>query len=216
MGNQGKAAVVARLTAWKTAIVLPLFLAHAVVHAQKIYMCKDESGRTLTSDRPIPECEGRAIREFDKGGTIKRDIPPPPTAEQKRQMQIEEEKRKAEAEAAEERKREDRAIRARYRSEADIEAARKQAVEALQEQIKRDKTILANAEKQQKQAHAEGDTYKQKNAPLPAGVKQRVEDAGQAVEAARKAIGDHEADIAQVNAKFEATLKRFKELMAEK
>ena len=198
------------------ALVLPLILAHAAVHAQKIYMCKDESGRTLTSDRPIPECDGRAIREFDKGGTVRRDIPPPMTAEQKRQQQLEEERHKAEVAAADERKREDRSIRARYRSEADVEAARKQAIDGVQEQIKRDKAMLANAEKQQKQAHAEGDTYKQKNTPLPAGVKQRVEESDQAVEAAGKAIRDHEAEIGQINAKFDATLKRFKELMTEK
>lgn len=217
MGDQVRTvAARSRQAALKAAIVLPLLLAHMVSHAQKIYMCKDESGRTLTSDRPIPECDGRAIREFDKSGTIKHDIPPPPTAEQKRQMQIEEEKRRAEAAAAEERKREDRAIRARYRSEEDIEAARKQSVEALQEQIKRDKAALANAEKQQKQVHAEADTYKQKNAPLPAGVKQRVEDADQAVEAVQKSIADRKAETGQVEARFDATLKRFRELMAEK
>jgi membrane-associated HD superfamily phosphohydrolase len=216
MGNQGKGAVVSKSTAWKTAIVLPFFLVHPAMHAQKIYMCKDESGRTLTSDRPIPECEGRAIREFDKGGMVKRDIPPPLTPEQKRQQQIEEEKRKAEAAAIEERKREDRAIRARYHNESEVEAARKQAVDAIQEQIKRDKATLANAEKQQKQAHAEGDSYKQKNSPLPAGVKQRVEDADQAVDAAGKSLRDHEAEIGQINSKFDATLKRFRELMAEK
>jgi hypothetical protein len=215
MGNQDKAATV-RVAALKAAIVLPLLLAHAALHAQKIYMCKDEAGHTLTSDRPIPECAGRAIREFNQSGTISRDIPPPPTAEQKRQMQIEEEKRKAEAAAAEERRREDRAIRLRYRSENDIETARKRAVETLQEQIKRDKNALADAEKQQAKAHATGDSYKQKNAPLPAGVKQRIEDADQAVELAHKSISDREAEIGQINAKFDATLARFRELIAEK
>lgn len=215
MGDQDKAAT-AKVAALKAAIVLPLLLAHAALHAQKIYMCKDEAGHTLTSDRPIPECAGRAIREFNKSGTISRDIPPPPTAEQKRQMQIEEEKRKAEAAAADERRREDRAIRLRYHSENDIETARKRSVEALQEQIKRDRKALADAEKQQTQAHATADTYKQKNASLPAGVKQRIEDADHAVEMAHKSIGDRESEIGQINAKFDATLARFRELMAEK
>ena len=70
MGNQDKVSAAASAIL-KAAIVLPLFLAHVALHAQKIYMCKDESGHTLTSDRPIPECEGRAIREFDKSGTIR-------------------------------------------------------------------------------------------------------------------------------------------------
>lgn len=200
----------------KLAFVLPLVLTHAAAQAQKIYMCKDESGRTLTSDRPIPECEGRAIREFDKNGTVRRDIPAPLTAEQKRQQQIEEEKRKAEVAAAEEQKRQDRAILARYRNETDIEAARKQAIEMAQDQIKRDKAEFAHAEKQQQKVLADADTYKRKNAPLPAGVKQRIEDADRALEEANQSIRVHEDELGRINTKFDATLKRFRELMAEK
>ena len=200
----------------RLAVVLSVVFSHAAAQAQRIYMCKDEAGHTLTSDRPIPECDGRAIREFDKNGMVRREIPAPLTPEQKRQQQFEDEKRKAEVAIAEDRKRQDRAILARYRSEADVEAARKQTLEMIQDQIKRDKVELVNAERQQKQVLADVDIYKRKNAPVPTGVKQRIEGAERVVDMANQSIREHEAEIGQINAKFDATLKRFRELMAER
>lgn len=197
----------------KTALFLPLFLAHCGVHAQ-IYMCKDASGRTITSDRPIPECADRAMRELDKSGRTRRDIPAPMTAEEKRRLQEEADKRKAEEAAAEEQRRSDRLLRARYKSEADIEGARMRALEQVDERARRDKAALAAAEKQQQEAQAEADALKKKNAIVPTVLQHRIDDASQTTLAARKALEGHEADAAEVNAKHDAILKRFRELNA--
>lgn len=195
----------------RMALAMPLVLACAAAHAQ-IFVCKDASGRTLTSDRPIPECADRAMRELDKRGNTKREIPAPMTAEERRQQQLREEKRKADEAAAEEQKREDRLIRMRYRNEADIEAARKRSVALLDERLKRDRSDLAAAEKQRQQAQSDVETKSKKNAPVPVGMQRRVEDANQAVEIAKKQIRDDEAEAAKVNARFDATLKRYREL----
>ncbi|MDF3035707.1 MAG: hypothetical protein K0S28_981, partial [Paucimonas sp.] len=76
----------------------------------QIYMCKDASGRTLTSDRPIPECSNREMREMGKDGVTRRVIAAPLTAEEKRKRTQEEEKKKAEATALEEQRKSDRAL----------------------------------------------------------------------------------------------------------
>lgn len=195
----------------KTALFLSLALPTAGVQAQ-IYMCKDASGRTITSDRPIPECADRAVRELDKNGRTRRDIPAPMTAEEKRRLQQEEEKRKADEASADEQRKSDRLLRARYKNEADIEEARKRALEQVDDRIKRDKTALASAEKQQQQAQAEADALKKKNATVPTVLQHRIDDASQTATATRKAIEGHEADIAEVNAKHDALVKRFREL----
>src|SRR3979411_410717 len=116
------------------------------VNAQ-IIMCKDVSGRTFTSDYPIPECIDRPAREFGRNGVLKREIPAPLTAEQKRQQQLDEEKRKAEEAAAAEQKQIDRAILSRYRNEGEIELARKRTLDLVEEKIKRETVALAAAEK---------------------------------------------------------------------
>lgn len=200
-------------SSYRIALLLPLLLAGAGASAQ-IYMCKDASGRTITSDRPVPECADRVTRELDKRGLVRREIQPPLTPEQKRQMQIDEEKRREQEAAAEEQKREDRAITLRYRNENDIEAARQRSLDVAQEQIKREKLTLTNAEKQQKQAQADTDSYKKKNAAVPPGVQRRVEQSDQDVASSKKAIEHAEAEIGQINAKFDATLKRYRELAA--
>lgn len=199
------------MSSLKTALLLVLALPVAGVHAQ-IYMCKDASGRTITSDRPIPECADRAMRELDKNGRARRDIPAPMTAEEKRRLQQEEEKRKVEEAAADERRRDDRLLRARYKSEADIEKARTRAREQIDDRIKRDKAVLDAAEKQQQQAESEADALKMKNAKVPTILQHRIDDASQTVLSTRKAIQGHEADAVEVNAQHDALLKRYREL----
>src|SRR5436189_5270075 len=112
---------------------------HAPAHAQKIFMCKDPSGKTLTSDRPIPECTG-TVKELDKQGIVRREIKPPPTAAEREALKKEEEKMKAEEIAAAERRRNDKALLGRFRNENDIEVARKRNVDLVQDQIKRENT----------------------------------------------------------------------------
>jgi hypothetical protein len=160
------------------ALFFPLMLVLADGHAQ-IFMCKDAAGHTLTSDHPIPECADRAMRELDNRGMVRREIAAPMTAEQKRQQQADEEKRKAEQAAAQEQKRNDRAIRLRYRSEADIEAARERSLAPIQDKLQREKASLA---------------------------------AGQAAAVSQKVIEECEAEIEQVNAHFDQTLQRYREL----
>jgi hypothetical protein len=198
----------------RTAVLMISLLATAsLAQAQKIYMCKDATGRTLTSDRPIPECADRTVKEMDRNGMVRREIAPPLTAEQKRQKQAEEEKRTAEAAAAAEQKQADRAIQARYRSESDIEVARKRTADVVYEQIKRESAALAAAEKRKKDAQAEAAQVKGRKDMSPA-MARKLEEADQAVSGSRKKIQEYEAEVAQVDEKFAATLKRYRELNA--
>ncbi|HJV87298.1 MAG TPA: DUF4124 domain-containing protein [Noviherbaspirillum sp.] len=198
----------------KIAGALALLVIPWMASAQ-IYQCKDASGRTLTSDRPIAECADRVMRELDSKGLVRREILPPPIAEQKQQLRAQEAQRKADEAAAEEQRRNDMAIRARYRSESDVELARKRAIEPVEEQIKREKLLLANAEKHQQLARSEVDTTRKKNATVPTVMQRKLDDAEQAVSTSRKLLLDREAEVVQINAKFDATLKRYRELVGE-
>lgn len=186
-------------------------LAPLTVQAQHILICKDSVGRTYTSDRPIPECADRAVREMDKGGYVRREIPAPLTAEQKQQKRIEEEKRKAEIAAADEQRQNDRAMLARYRHESDIEVARQRTVEPIAERLRREAAALAISEKDRKAAQAEYAADKKK--PSPA-VQRKLSEADMAVETSRNRIRDYEAEVSQVNSRFAATLTRYRELNA--
>lgn len=191
------------------ALVLP-----ALAHAQ-IYMCKDASGRTLTSDRPIPECADRAVREFGKDGAKRRDLPPPPTAEERRQQKLDEEKRKADALAAEERAKSDRLLLERYATEKDIEAARRRALELVQDHIKREEASVAAADKQLTQVRAEEEAQKKKGAAPTPDLKRRLDEAAKALAGRTKSMEDYKAEAAKINTKYDEILTRFREIKSQ-
>lgn len=198
-------------SAFRTALYLSLFLAVGNAQAQ-IYMCKDAAGRTITSDRPIPECADRVIRELDAAGRTRREIRPPPTAEEKRQQALQEEKRKADELAADEQRRNDRLLRTRFRSEDDLDAARRQSIEVVEDQLKRERTRLATSEKQMQKTQAEIEALKKRNAPVPVSMQQQLDDELQSADDTMNKIQEHEAEIAQINAKYDAMLKRYREM----
>jgi hypothetical protein len=188
-----------------------MLLAPLTAHAQKILMCKDASGRTFTSDRPMPECADRAVRELDRNGMVRRVIPAPLTAEQKRQKQLEEEKIRADEIAAAEQKQNDRAIMDRYRSEGEIGIARARTVDLVREQVKREASALAAAETRRKDAQTEIVRLKDKKA-VPAALQSKLDESELAILDAKKKMHDYETEIAQINIKYDATLKRYREL----
>jgi len=180
-------------------------LAHA-----EIYICKDASGKTLTSDRPIMECQDRKVRVLGTNGMTRREISPPLTEEQKRQKEAEDAKRKAAVAAADEQKRQDRALMARYNKEADIDVARQRAVDPLSEQIRRDQESIALSEKNLQKARAEAAA--QPKGKVPANLQHKIDNLGQEIDDSKKQIAERQEEATQINAKFDQSVKRFREL----
>jgi hypothetical protein len=188
-----------------------LAVAPLQAYSQKIFMCIDASGRTLTSDRPIPECAGRAVREYDKYGTVRRDIPAPLTAEQKRQKQLEEEKHKADEASAAEQKRNDHALMVRYRNEKDIETARKREVDLVLEKIRQETSTVIAAETKQQEALAQVAQFKSKK-DVPPSLQHQIGTSGRELEEDKRKLQDYAAEITQINLKYDATLKRYRQV----
>lgn len=195
----------------KTLFFLSICIASGA-HAS-IYVCKDASGRTYTSDRPIPECADRVMRVYGANGVLKKEISPPLTAEQKREMQLRDEQKKIELAAAEERAKADRALSARYRSEEDVAAARKREVDVVNDQIIKYKKTLATAtaEWQETQTAVE---LQRKKGVVPAGMQDKLDRADQTVRNLRIKIMESETELAKVHAKYDAILQRYREMTA--
>ena len=199
-----------------TRLALLCLLAPVLALAQnKIYICKDAAGRTLSSDRPIAECSTRPMREVDRNGITRREIAAPLTAEEKRKAEQEARTRRAEEDAVAERQRNDRAILARFRSEDDIIDSGRRNVATLEENVKRETQTLAAAEKQQQAAEAELVPLSARN-QWPAFLHQRLEEADRAVSGSRRRLDDYEAEILLINTRTDETLKRFRNLRQER
>ena len=199
-----------------TRIALLCLLTPALALAQaKIYVCKDAAGHTLTSDRPIAECSARPMREMDRNGITRREIPAPLTADEKQKNEEDARARRAEEIAAVEQRRNDSAILSRFRSEDDIVDSGRRNVAIVQENVKRETQVLSAAGKRQQAVEAELAQLPDGNA-RPAYLRQRLEEADRSVGGSRRRLDDYEAEILQINTRTDATLKRFRELRRER
>lgn len=190
---------------------LLLTLAAGSAQAQ-IYMCKDANGRTLTSDRPIPECANRTQKELRGNGTVKREIPPPLTPDQLRQKKEDEEKRKLEETAAADQKRRDTVLLTTYQTEAQLEAERQRAVTQLRNNINIAITAQNNAEQRRKAAQTEADLVRKSGKPVPPALKNRIDDAQKVADHESKNADGMEAEMVKVKLKYDDMLKRYREL----
>ncbi len=193
-------------------LLAPMLLSLPAAAMAQIYVCKDASGRTITSDRPIAECANQPMRELDRNGVTRRQIPAPLTAQQRRERDALEEKQRIEAVALEERRLYDRALTTRYRNEADIDLSRKRAIELLDDQMRIDTNALTRESKELKLAQAlPPDSAKP---AAVAAARKRLEDAMRVVESRLSSIEQRKADMDRTHLKFDAALKRFRELQA--
>ncbi len=187
-----------------------LVLGASLSEAQHIYVCRDASGRTISSDIPMPECADRAVQELNKTGNVVREIPAPLTPEQANQKALEERQRKEADEALREQQRKDRALLAAYSSEHDLEIARQRALADAQELIRGSNERLTVLNQERKQILTEKELYKNKTVPV---ILQRRIDANDAeIAAAQHTIADRNAEIERINQHFNSDLQRYRYL----
>jgi hypothetical protein len=189
-----------------------LILAAPTLGQAQIVMCTDERGRTYTSDRPIPECQGRAMRHYGKSGTVVREIPAPPTAEERRQQQLEAEQKRQLQEARKEQQRQDRALLATYRSEDAITEARERAAGPIYEMIKYEKEALAKAQERRDLALARWNRARESNDPNAAEWKRRADAAEGTVNLSKTKLQGYQEELAQLQNGYDAKLRRYREL----
>jgi chromosome segregation ATPase len=186
-------------------------LAVPSAHAQ-IYQCRDASGRTITSDRVVPECADRSVREYSRSGVLKREIPAPLSAGEKRKLEQQEAQRKAEADERERQRRADFAMLERYRSVDEIEMARQRALRFVHDQIERERAALTEAEKQWTQAQAKLASFNGKGIAPPATLSHQVETLASRLDEGHRRLSEYQNEAARINASFDRTVARFNEL----
>ena len=193
-------------------LVLLLTIATASQHGHaQIFSCKDSLGRTLTSDREIPECASRDMREIRRNGVVKRVIPAPLTAEQRHAKELEEERQKQQADAALEVRRRDQALLARFKNERDIDLARQRSLGELQEKIHQCDQAVAAASMHLANAEAEAARGNDKKSMTPF-LQQRIEEAKMKITDENKHLQEYRSAMTQVDHSFDEKLKRYREL----
>lgn len=180
-----------------------------------IYTCVDAQGRRITSDRPIRECIDREQRELNPSGSLKRVVPPVPTAEE---LAREEARKRAEAEALakqREERRKEQLLLIRFPTLEAHQRARSEALHQVQDVIDVVRKRAAELDRQRQDIEAELEFYKRDPSKAPEWLKRRQADNAQQRASQAQYLDDQAREKTRINARFDEELKLLQRLWAE-
>jgi hypothetical protein len=180
--------------------------------AEGIYSCVDSKGRHITSDRPIMDCIDREQKELNPSGTVKRTVPPSLTAEERARQDAKVREAQEERARAEDEKRRDRALLARYPDKATHDKERNAALAVADDVMAaaNRRTVLLSAERQKLDAELE--FYKKDPSKMPARLKRQVDENQQQTVEQKRFVTSMEGEKSRINARFDEELSRLRAL----
>jgi hypothetical protein len=186
-------------------------------HAEtRIFSCTDTKGRRLTSDRPIAECADREQRELYPTGGTKRIIPPELTAVERAEHEA---RRKAQEEKlarAEEEKRKERLLAARYPNQAAHDRARSEALQQIDAQAATIRQHQATLEQQRRAIDGELEFYQGDATKAPPVLRRQLENNQQQRNAQVQRLEALAQEKARINQRFDEELERLRQLWGDK
>lgn len=185
-------------------------LAHAA-----IYTCVDAQGRRITSDRPIAACMDREQRELSPSGSVRRVIPPEPTADERAALDAQ---RKAEAERnarLSEEKRRERALLSRYPNEAAHQRERVKALESVDAVEAAVHKRIEELVKLRAGLDEEMAFYAKDPAKAPPLLQRRLKDNKSLLDSQQNALKQQAAERQRVSERFDAELAQLRTLWAQ-
>jgi hypothetical protein len=161
-----------------------------------IYSCTDDDGRTITSDRPIPACARRPMRELNPDGSLRRIIQDEIWARKVQQAR-------------------DRNLLLTFEDERSLESMRRRGLADIDHEIRLATQRILSLDKELKLAQEAAEGWKAANPrkPLPFTFQQRITDAANAILAEDALIADRNAERERVNSRFDADAQRLRELL---
>jgi hypothetical protein len=193
---------------------LAAFGSMCLVHAAQapIYSCVDASGKRLTSDRPIPECATRDQRLLNPDGSVRKVLPPTPTADERAEQEARERQAAAARIAQQDAVRRDRNLLTRFPNEAAHAKARAAALDDVRKSMLVSEKRVALLAAERKPLLDESEFYVGK--PLPTKLKQQLDANDASVDAQRSLIQDQQTELVRINGLFDAELARLIRLWA--
>lgn len=194
------------------ALLIALIWGMAQANAQSIFTCKDDKGRMLTSDRPIPECSKQPMREVSSSGVVKKEFAPPLTPEQLAQKKIDDEKQRvAELKRRQEDAR-DKALMIAYPSMRSLEVDRERQLTDLKNEMAVVEARMVKEQKQLKTSQAELD----KQGATPNALTRRLVQASAAsVKADADILERMRGDAVRITQRFDSDAQRLRQLLRE-
>jgi hypothetical protein len=178
--------------------------------APSIYSCIDASGKRITSDRPITECQERPQRLLNADGSVKTIVPPTPTPDERAEAERIERQIQTERAMRQEAVRRDRNLLNRFPNEAAHRKAREAALDDNRASVRRSEVRIELLNKARKPLTDEAEFYIGK--PLPPFLKQQLDANDAAVKAQQDLMVNQQTEIVRINALYDVELERLKNL----
>lgn len=182
-----------------------------------IYSCTDADGRVISSDRPIPACSNRPMRELNADGSLRRIIAPPMSKEQQKQHSAQEKQRQEENWARKVQQSRDRNLLLTFEDERSLESMRRRGLADIDNEIRLATQRILSLDKELKIAQEAAANWEQQNPrkQLPFAYQQRINDAANAILAEDALIADRHSERDRVNSRFDADATRLRELLGK-
>ena len=177
-----------------------------------IYVCDDDNGRRLTSDRPIAACMDRPQRILGPDGRQRGVLAPPMTTQQRLDKEAKEAREAQEAVVKAEAARRDRLLVGRYKDEASHQAIRDFALDGLRIGMELSRNRLKALAEERSQLDREVAPYK--GQPLPASIAARVTANAASTTAQTQALDLQQAEYNRISARYDVELVRLRSLWA--
>lgn len=183
--------------------------------SQGIYTCVDAQGRTLTSDRPIPECRDRDQTLLNPSGSVKARLGPTLTAHERAALEAKEKMAQDERDRLNEEKRRNRALLVRYPNQAVHDRERATALAQIGAVRQAAVVRVKELERQHQAILEEMAFYAKDPTKAPLLVRLEVEEVEQSLAIQRRFIADQDRELQRVNTRFDEELQRLKQLWSQ-
>ena len=205
----------ASIVAVRAGLALLAGLAGACAVAQtlgpaQIYSCIDANGKKLTSDRPIAECNAREQRVLNADGSVKRVVPPTPTADERGEIEARERDAVAERARKQEAIRRDRNLLARFPNEAAHKKAREASLEDVRKAVRLSESRLAALATERKPLMDETEFYVGR--PMPGKLKMQLDANDASADAQRALLQNQQLEVVRIDKLYDAELERLRKL----
>jgi len=179
--------------------------------AAQSYRCVGKDGKKYYGQSVPMQCVGQPMEQLNAQGMVVRRIDPQASAaDQAAKAKEAEEKRKRDAILKEE-SRKNKALLSTYTSEADIELARKRALEENQKAVKETEGRIGALKKRQVDLKKEMEFFQGKNKP-PAKMAQEMKDNDFSIGTQENLLSQKKKEVDSINAKYDEDKKRYIEL----
>lgn len=185
-----------------------LLLAAATTSAQqRVFKCKDGSGRTYYTQTPPAECLGKEVEELSKEGTVVRKREAALTPKQLAAREAEEKRKKEEETRAMEEKRKNQALLNTYSSEKDIEDGRQRALKQSELATKEIEKRIAEAQQRVQKLASEKEFYAKK--PMPKKLQDDIKNTDLELKGQQDALAEKKKELDDINAKYDGEKRRY-------